>query len=197
MSIASTSAPRAAMTTSWDDGHPLDLRVAELLAKYGLSGTFYVPIEGQGAKMTPLQLRELSETFEIGSHTVHEKKLTLLSDEQVGWELTESRSRLEDLTGKPCLTFSPVGGKFEARHLTLVRQAGYVSMRTVELLSVDFPRRRENLWVLPTTLQVRDHASEVYLKNVAKRFALRNLLTLAQAVGKSWLQVAESLLQRV
>ena len=26
------------ITTSWDDGHPLDLRVAGLLAKYGLRG---------------------------------------------------------------------------------------------------------------------------------------------------------------
>jgi hypothetical protein len=30
----------AYITTSWDDGHPLDLRVAELLAKYGLKDTF-------------------------------------------------------------------------------------------------------------------------------------------------------------
>ena len=30
----------AYITTSWDDGHPLDFRVAELLAKYGLPGTF-------------------------------------------------------------------------------------------------------------------------------------------------------------
>jgi SAM-dependent methyltransferase len=31
------------ITTSWDDGHPTDLRVAALLAKYGIAGTFYVP----------------------------------------------------------------------------------------------------------------------------------------------------------
>lgn len=29
------------ITTSWDDGHPLDLKIAELLDKYGINGTFY------------------------------------------------------------------------------------------------------------------------------------------------------------
>ena len=39
--------PSTCITTSWDDGHPLDLRVAELLAKYGLQGTFYVPMTAE------------------------------------------------------------------------------------------------------------------------------------------------------
>ena len=30
------------ITTSWDDGHTLDLRLADLLDKYDLRGTFYV-----------------------------------------------------------------------------------------------------------------------------------------------------------
>ena len=60
-----------AITTSWDDGHPLDLRVAELLAKHGLPGTFYVPMRAEHGTMTTAQLRELSGAFEIGAHTVH------------------------------------------------------------------------------------------------------------------------------
>ena len=35
---------KAIVTTSWDDGHPLDLRVVDLLARYGIKGTFYVPL---------------------------------------------------------------------------------------------------------------------------------------------------------
>ena len=31
------------LTTSWDDGHPLDLRLADRLAARGFTGTFYVP----------------------------------------------------------------------------------------------------------------------------------------------------------
>ena len=32
------------ITTSWDDGHPLDLRLAELLHKYDVPATFYIPV---------------------------------------------------------------------------------------------------------------------------------------------------------
>jgi len=30
------------VTTSWDDGHELDLRLASELAAHGMAGTFYV-----------------------------------------------------------------------------------------------------------------------------------------------------------
>src|SRR5262249_26496051 len=58
------------ITTSWDDGHPLDLRVADLLARHGLRGTFYVPRTAENPTMTARQVRELSGTFEVGGHTL-------------------------------------------------------------------------------------------------------------------------------
>lgn len=45
--------PATYITTSWDDGHPLDLRVAELLSEYHLQGTFYVPIAAEAGTITP------------------------------------------------------------------------------------------------------------------------------------------------
>ena len=42
---------------SWDDGHPLDVRVAYLLAKYGLRGTFYIPGGAEHGTMTVNQIR--------------------------------------------------------------------------------------------------------------------------------------------
>ncbi len=32
-------------TTSWDDGSIYDMRLAELLLKYGLKATFYIPLK--------------------------------------------------------------------------------------------------------------------------------------------------------
>ncbi|MGH7837447.1 MAG: polysaccharide deacetylase family protein, partial [Candidatus Binataceae bacterium] len=60
------------MTTSWDDGHPLDLRVAELLAAHGVRGTFYVPVRASAdSLMKPADLRRLRNLgMEIGAHTV-------------------------------------------------------------------------------------------------------------------------------
>ena len=61
------------VTTSWDDGDPQDLRVAELLDSRGLKGTFYVPIIGYDGRriLEPAELRSLaSGGFEIGAHGV-------------------------------------------------------------------------------------------------------------------------------
>jgi peptidoglycan-N-acetylglucosamine deacetylase len=49
---------QAYLTTSWDDGHPFDLRVADLPKKYRLRGTFYVPMKSQNETMNVLQLRK-------------------------------------------------------------------------------------------------------------------------------------------
>jgi peptidoglycan/xylan/chitin deacetylase (PgdA/CDA1 family) len=36
---------KAVVTTSWDDGHPLDLKLAELLKKYDVPATLYMPMD--------------------------------------------------------------------------------------------------------------------------------------------------------
>ena len=61
--------PQSFMTTSWDDAHPLDLRIAEMLARHNLSGTFYAPRSAETEVMPLADLRELSRGFEIGAHT--------------------------------------------------------------------------------------------------------------------------------
>ena len=62
------------VTTSWDDGHKLDLRVAKLLKKYGLKGTFYIsPNNREFSKsmlLTDKEVKALSIDFEIGAHTM-------------------------------------------------------------------------------------------------------------------------------
>jgi peptidoglycan/xylan/chitin deacetylase (PgdA/CDA1 family) len=87
--------------TSWDDGDPCDLKVAELLRARGLPGTFYVPIVGYDGRNTlePAELRSLgSEGFEIGAHGVSHKVLTELSPKELVGEVRVCRTRLEDIT---------------------------------------------------------------------------------------------------
>jgi len=44
----------AIVTTSWDDGHPSDLKLAELLREYDVPATFYIPIDNlERRSMTP------------------------------------------------------------------------------------------------------------------------------------------------
>ncbi len=189
--------PVAQITTSWDDGHPLDLRVAELLAKYGLPGTFYVPRAAENATMTAAQLRELSGAFEIGAHTLHHVVLDDATDEQARQEIAESRSWAQDVTGLPCPMFCPPKGKFSRRHLEMIREAGYGGVRTVELLSLDFPRRNGGLALMPTTVQAHPHGWLAYGRNALRRGALRNLWSLV-SLGRStdWAHRARSLMGR-
>ena len=101
------------LTTSWDDGHPLDFRVADLLERHGLTGTFYIPKICQTPTMTESQLRELSQRFEIGAHTINHLFLDTIDDEKAGREIADSKTWVEQTTGKPCPLFCPPGGKFQ------------------------------------------------------------------------------------
>ena len=124
------------ITTSWDDGHPLDLRVAGVLARHGLHGTFYVPLLPVGQRILDKTAMQelLGMGMEIGSHTVSHAVLTKLSDSEVDRELGNSRRKLEDLLGVAVTSFSYPKGKFSTRITRRAKLAGYRLCRT----TVDF-----------------------------------------------------------
>jgi peptidoglycan/xylan/chitin deacetylase (PgdA/CDA1 family) len=157
------------MTTSWDDGHPLDFRVANLLVKYGLAGTFYVPRSAERSVLNRAQIHELSRSFEIGAHTLEHVYLDRISDTEAKKQLFGSRHWVQDVTGRECKVFCFPGGKFRKKHLSQLREAGFQAARTVELLSTEDPRRVNGLFLLPTTVQVYPHGRLTYLKNRLKR----------------------------
>ena len=163
------------VTTSWDDGHPMDLRVAELLAKRGLRGTFYVPASAIQGEMTVSQIRELSGEFEIGAHTLSHPVLTETTDSDAWREIADSKRWIEDVTGAPCVMFCPPRGRYDARHLKMASDAGYLGVRTVELASLRLPRWRSGVLLLPTTIQAYPHSSAAVVRNAIKRGAVRNL----------------------
>jgi hypothetical protein len=187
--------PGTYITTSWDDGHPLDFRVAELLATYSLRGTFYVPRTAETGVMTPAQIRELSSGFEVVAHTINHTELTLVDENRARQEIDGSKGWLEDLTGRACSMFCPPRGKFAPQHLNLVQEAGFTGVRTVELLSLDVPRPQGGLVLMPTTLQAHPHGMMAYAKNMARRLAFRNLwLCLVHARALAWPRLVRSLL---
>jgi hypothetical protein len=167
--------PAACVTLSWDDGHPLDMRIADLMLRHGLRGTFYVPRNAERGVLTAVQIRQLSRTFEIGAHTLGHILLTRTSDQNARQEILGGKQWLEDVTGKPCSLFCPPGGRYGKRHLPMIERAGYSGLRTVELLSFDWPRRLGSLLSMPTTVQGWPHDGRSYLQNAVKRAALRNL----------------------
>jgi len=165
----------ACITLSWDDGHSLDMRIAELMSRRGLRGTFYVPRTAERVTLSAPQIRDLAHTFEVGAHTLDHVVLTNTPDGRAWDEITGAKHWLEDVAGVPCTLFCPPRGRYTNRHLQMMDRAGYHAVRTVELMSVDWPRRKGNLLVMPTTLQAWAHDTRSYVQNAVKRFAWRNL----------------------
>lgn len=163
------------LTTSWNDGHPLDYELADLLDQYGIPATFYVPRDSGRHTIDERCIRQLAERFEVGAQTIDNVTLTHLMPSQARQEIVDSKHWLESVTGKECRMFCYPGGKFTPIHAGMVRDAGFYGTRTVEFMSTDFPRFRHGLYEMPTTIHVYPHQPQHYLRNAAKRLLLRNL----------------------
>jgi peptidoglycan-N-acetylglucosamine deacetylase len=131
----------AIVTTSWDDGHRLDLRLAEMLVDNRLPGTFYVaPFSVEMASADRLSrsaIKLIAGQFEIGAHTVTHQRLTTLHAVAARKEIVGSRSYLEDIIGRPVGSFCYPGGAFGAEHVRLVRDAGFTYARTIRRFALD------------------------------------------------------------
>src|SRR5260370_1814314 len=143
------------VTTSWDDGHPLDLRGASVLARTGLRGTFYVPLRPvAGWVLSAAQMRELLQMgMEIGTHTVTHPVLTELPDSAVDREMRDSRRMLEDVLGMEVTSFCYPKGRFNPRVSRRAALAGYRVCRTTvdfhTALRFDPPRMPVSLHLFP------------------------------------------------
>lgn len=174
------SPPRRAMvTTSWDDGHPQDLRLADLLESHGIPGTFYIPQcnpLNDLPVLEPSQVRGLADReFEIGGHTIHHTVLTELADDDARRQITDCKAWVGDVTGRDCLMFSPPCGKHTPVHVEMIRDAGYAGYRTVELWSIDRPRAKgPGLVELPTSVPAVPLQPSRVVRNLLKRRAIGN-----------------------
>jgi peptidoglycan/xylan/chitin deacetylase (PgdA/CDA1 family) len=184
------------LTTSWDDGHPLDLRLAELLAKYGLPATFYVPIENlERPVLPPAELRRLAEAgFEIGGHTYHHTRLLNVSLADAKEEIVMGKAALEDLLGRPVSSFSYVGGQVSPALAWLVEGAGFSGARTTVRFRLWRPTPSQRFQmpttVLARTLTLRDEAIQlIYTGNLAA------LPVLLHAGSTCFVEVVRSTLQ--
>jgi peptidoglycan/xylan/chitin deacetylase (PgdA/CDA1 family) len=143
------------VTTSWDDGHVLDLRVAELLRTYGLAGTFYVAPQNRELaapkRMTGVMLNEIAQDFEIGSHTWTHPVLTEIPAAEANAELVDSRHQISDLVQQDVTSFCYPRGAATAQLAQLVQAAGYKYARTTQTLA--WGPILDNAWLAPTTLE--------------------------------------------
>ncbi|OGB24212.1 MAG: hypothetical protein A3I66_19225 [Burkholderiales bacterium RIFCSPLOWO2_02_FULL_57_36] len=157
----------AVFTFSTDDGHPSDMKMAELLGKNGLNGTFYIPITNREGLpvMCQSQILDVGRQFEIGSHTYDHCYLKNVGLVEANRQITEGKKRLEDLLGKPVAGFSYPGGKYREAHAAMVQSAGFEYARSSMNLCFDAGLSR---FEIPTTIQFYPHTKAVYFRNFLK-----------------------------
>lgn len=162
-------------TTSWDDGHPDDLRLADMLASHGFVGTFYVPltnIEGLPV-MNAAELRHLADAgMEIGSHTLDHVYANRVPLADWTRQVNDGRQALEQALGRPVPGFCYPGGKIVRGAPSVVQGAGFGYARTTENLRLD---AGEDRFLIPTTLQICRHDRLTMTRNYVRhrRFGMR------------------------
>jgi len=151
------------ITTSWDDGHKLDLKLAQLLKKYNLKGTFYIsPSNREWRKndlLTDKEVNDLSSEFEIGSHTMTHKRLTKIGEKEVRSELVNSKIYLEKITKKKIISFCYPYGDFNNNIKKLVKDSGYSIARTVNRHSFILPA---DPYAAATSIHTYNQKSDIF-----------------------------------
>lgn len=139
------------VTTSWDDGDILDKRLADLLSKYGTKGTFYITKNYRPHRLSENDIRELSQTHEIGAHTLTHPDLRTVSMEKMKEEIAGSKTWLEEVLEKKIAMFCYPKGFYSEEAITVVKAAGFVGARTTELGSMG---NADDPFKMPTSIQV-------------------------------------------
>jgi peptidoglycan/xylan/chitin deacetylase (PgdA/CDA1 family) len=131
--------PERPIAITFDDGYASNHALAfPVLRAHGFTATIFVAlepdahtrrqVEGIDGFLDEAQLRELAAGgISIQSHSVTHRPLSELDDAEIRFELTESRRRLEAITGRPVRHFCVPRAGGDERVRRLVREAGYLT----------------------------------------------------------------------
>jgi peptidoglycan/xylan/chitin deacetylase (PgdA/CDA1 family) len=125
----SGSRPPQALILTFDDGHVSNHEVAlPILVEHQLRATFFITAGhiGTAGTMSWNQIRDLHAAgMEIGSHTLTHRSPSTLDDDDLRYELLESKRILEDGLGVPVTSVSSPTGFFNPRMRSIAREVGY------------------------------------------------------------------------
>ncbi len=191
--------PRVVVTTSWDDGHPADFRLAEILNRYNLRGTFYIPMHNREGRPTvqAAGIRSLHRAgFEIGAHTLSHSPLAHIEPHRLRNEVFGSKAALENALGEPVTMFCYPKGRFDRHTLACVREAGYHGARTTRILATSETFRH---YEMPTTIQAFPTRAMGYIRNLTRRMAFGSLYSYCTKLHKqdNWVELGKYLFDRV
>lgn len=137
---------RKAFTLSSDDGVTQDGRLAALLRKYGLKGTFHLNsglmgqrdwlvqpgINTSHYKYSCEQISQVYDGFEIAVHTMTHPDLTRVPQPMISYEIAENKKELEDIVHHPVRGMSYPFGTYNDTVIQAAKSCGIVYSRTVK-----------------------------------------------------------------
>jgi len=187
---------RAIVTTSWDDGDALDLKLADVLSEFGIAGTFYVsPRNRERPVMDGGELRRLGEGFEIGAHSLTHPDLRTLSGPDLMAELTDGRRILEDTLSRPVHMFCYPKGRYTARVHRAAAECGFIGARTTRMFRFDLPA---DPFLMPATIAVRDFPWTAWVPHCIRTLSWAGLEhVVLKSRGKPWRELATGLFEHV
>ncbi len=137
-----------AFTLSYDDGVESDFRLADLMRKNGVKGTFNVNSgikriredleqsdpENPRCRMNRRRLLEFfeknSDIAEIAAHGLTHAALALMDQGSAAWEVLSDRKNLEDMLGIPCRGFAYAYGNYNDQSVEALKVSGFRYART-------------------------------------------------------------------
>jgi len=151
------------VTTSWDDGHVLDQKLASLLKKYGITGTFFIAPENRelppDERLCKENVLQLAQDFEIGAHTMTHPYLLDVDEATAHREIVSSKETLQQWIHRPVRSFCYPKGGYRKIHKHMVRDAGFTHARTTKRFSLS---RSADSYALSTSVHTYDHWSDVW-----------------------------------
>lgn len=179
---------RPMLTTSWDDGHIWDIKLADLLYKYRVPGTFYPVFKSDTFKpIDRKEIRKLAETFEIGCHTSTHRDLCNVPEEILRDELYCNKSELEDLIGKRIDMFCYPWGKYDSNLRQGIITAGFLGARTTKRYCLN---PGNDPWAMSTTLAAVPFPPMGRIKHAIRRGNVGGVWEILKVgLGASWTQI--------
>ena len=142
--------PENPVLITFDDGYRDTYDNAyPILRKYGFKATIFVITSFLGTQpnyITWDQAREMDANgISIQSHTVDHKSMTDLTDDQLRYELVESKKKAEQELGHPVEFMAYPTGTYNLHIAQMVKEAGYKAAFTIKYGNVD---KASNIYAL-------------------------------------------------
>lgn len=161
------------VTTSWDDGTVEDVKLAGLLDKYSLKGTFYCLLHSNELSLMNVNdLLYIARNHEVGAHTISHCDLEKLPDNKLKEEILLSKIELSKIVGKDVEMFCYPYGKYNKRVIDVVKSSGFKGARIVRWLCSDRPI---DPYRIAPSIQAYSHSRFVNMGHLVKNLDFKGL----------------------